>query len=162
MFAERFLSSHGVVEVAGRAVKVYHLNVDDRAIEPHVVAAALAVLSTLVAAPDPTTPSAAFAIVHRGRNGAAYTLAYSWVWDNVIEAHTAAAGVPFLGCPDDDPTHFVPLTKQWIGCVWELAPFEHERSAWVQHMLSGEANLGAYLADTCAPGAVGGARTATR
>jgi hypothetical protein len=162
MFAERFLSSHGVVELAGRKVKVYHLNVEDRPIEPHVVAAALGAMPKLLAAPDATTPAAAFAIVHRGRGGAAYALAYSWVWDNVIEAHTAAAGVPFLGCPDEDPTHFVPLTNQWIGCVWELGPFEHERSAWVQHMLSGDASVTAYLADTCAPGPVGGVRTATR
>lgn len=33
------------------------------------------------------------------------------------------------------------LAKQWIGCVWELGPLEDERSAWVQHMLAGDANL---------------------
>ena len=162
MFSERFLSSHGVVDVAGRKVKVYHLSVEDGPIEPHVVAAALATMPALVAAPDATTPSAAWAIVHRGRGGAAYALAYSWVWDNVIEAHSAAAGVPFLGCPDEDPTHFVPLTVPWIGCVWELGPFEHERSAWIRHMLSGETNLAAYLGDACAPGPSGGARSVTR
>lgn len=162
MFAERFLSSHGVVDVAGRKVKVYHLHVDDRPIEPRVVAAALAALPALLAAPDETTPPAAWAIVHRGRGGAAYVLAYSWVWDNVIEAHSAAAGVPFLGCPDEEPTRFVPLAKPWIGCVWEFGPFEHERSAWIRHVLSGESNVAAYLADTSAPGPTGGARTVTR
>ncbi len=89
------------------------------------------------------------------------SLAYSWVWDNVLEYHTAAAGVPFLGCPDEDPTHFIELERPWIGCVWELAPLEHERAAWVKHLLSGAPDLAAYLADTCRPQPAGGVRTAT-
>jgi hypothetical protein len=158
-FTPRFLSSHGLLHTGGRTIKRYHLNVDDRAIEPAVVEAAHAFLPRLLPAPDATTPPASFVILHRGRS-ASYLVAYSWVWDNVIECRSAAAGEPVLGCPDLDPTHFVELVKPWVGCVWELAPFEHERSAWVRHMLeAAPADLAAYLADTFPDGPAGGART---
>jgi hypothetical protein len=40
--------------------------------------------------------------------------------------------------------------------VWELAVLEHERSAWVRHVLSPEvADLGAYLFDTVSNGLIG-------
>jgi len=41
--------------------------------------------------------------------------------------------------------------------VWELAPFAHERSAWVRHMLvPAAAPLNAYLGDVMQDGPVGG------
>jgi hypothetical protein len=156
-YAQRFLTSHGLLESGGRTIKRYHLNVDDRAIEPAIVEAATAFLPRLLPAAD-GTPPASFAILHRGRS-AAYLVAYSWVWDNVIECRSAAAAEQALGCPDLDPTHFVELTRPWVGCVWELAPFEHERSAWVRHMLEAEpADLAAYLRDTFPDGPAGGPR----
>lgn len=155
-FAPRFLSCHGLLQVAGRSVKRYHVSVDEAPIEPAIVAAAHAMLPRLLPAPDATTPPASFVILHRGRS-AAYVVAYSWVWDNVIECHSAAAGEPVLGCPDHDPTHFAVVEKPWMGCVWELAPFGHERSAWVRHLLEPERpDLAAYLADTYRPGPAGG------
>jgi hypothetical protein len=43
-----------------------------------------------------------------------------------------------------------------VGCVWELAVLEHERAAWVRHMLTpAEPDLAAYLADRPADGPVG-------
>ena|SRR5258706_11128285 len=154
-FAPRFLTSHGLLESGGRTIKRYHVNIFDREIEPAIVAAAHAFLPRLLPAPD-STPPASFVILHRGRS-AAYLIAYSWVWDNVIECRSAAAAEPALGCPDADPTHFVELSKPWVGCVWELAPFEHERAAWVRHMLEAEQpDLAAYLGDTFADGPSGG------
>jgi hypothetical protein len=39
----------------------------------------------------------------------------------------------------------------------ELAPFEHERAAWVRHMLAAEPpDLAAYLRDTFRDGPAGG------
>jgi hypothetical protein len=154
-FAERHLSRRATIEAAGRRVKMYHLTVFAEAIEESIVTAAEAFLSRLVAPLD-ETPPAAFAILHRGSDGA-YLNVYSWVWDNVLECHTAVAGVPFLGCPDADPTHFVSLDRPWIGCVWELGPFEHERAAWVRHMLvPDQPQLQAYLADGLADALTGG------
>jgi hypothetical protein len=117
--------------------------------------AAYAFLPALLPDLDDETPPAGFAVLHRNRQGA-FLNAYSWVWGNVIECQIVVAGIPFLGCPDDDPTHFTPLTRPWIGCVWELAPFGHERTAWVRHVLFPEApDLAAYLADTFPEGMTG-------
>jgi hypothetical protein len=160
-FAERSLLAVDPVLVASRHVKAYHVTLDAAPVEPSVVAAAMAFLPRLLPAPEPPpdgTPPASFVILHRSAQ-AAYLNAYSWVWDNVIECRTAAAGIPFLGCPDDDPTVFVELAKPWIGCVWELGPFEYERSAWVRHMLEPAApDLGAYLADRPSGLVTGGPR----
>lgn len=153
-FTEKYLWTQPVTEIAGRQVKHYHVNTDDAPIEPEIRAAAERLLPTLFPDPD-GTPPATFVVLHRGRD-AAYINAYSWVWDNVLHCATAAAGVPFLDCPDTDPTHFVELKRAWIGCVWEIPPIGHERSAWVRHMLVPDApDLDAYLADTLPPGRTG-------
>ncbi|GII63388.1 hypothetical protein Skr01_34730 [Sphaerisporangium krabiense] len=155
-FTEGFLRVTGTIDVAGRHVKRYHVSTLDAEIEPEVQRAAYAFLPRLLPGPD-ETPPAAFTVLHRGSGGACYLNAYTWVWDNVLECHTAAAGVPFLGCADTDPTHFTELARPWIGCVWELPPLEHERAAWVRHMLApDEPLLPAYLADTLPEGRVGG------
>lgn len=156
-YADRHLSVPGVIAVGGRQIKRYHVNVEPTEIETAIQDAAYAFLPQLLPALD-ETPGAAFTIVHRGSAGA-FIDAFTWVWDNVIECHTAAAGVPSIGCPDYDVTHFAPLARPWIGCVWELAPFEHERAAWVRHLLATDTpDLDAYLTDSFAAGAVGLAR----
>lgn len=63
---------------------------------------------------DAERPNAA--IIHSGSD-ASYVNVYSWVWDNVVECHTAAAGIPFLGCPDTNRTSFMALERPWIGCA---------------------------------------------
>jgi hypothetical protein len=61
-----------------------------------------------------------------------------------------------LGCPDKDPTHFMVLDRSWIGCVWELPPIQHERDAWVRHLLAPDvADLDGYLTDAMPPGRTG-------
>lgn len=153
-FAEKFLRTPTPLTIAGRHIKRYHVNSQDAEIEPAIQDAAYAFLPDLLADLD-ETPPAAFVVLHRSPDGA-YLNAYSWVWDNVIECHTAAAGVPFLGCADRDPTNFSQLTKPWIGCVWELPPLAHERSAWVRHMLvPDQGDLDAYLTDYLCEGLVG-------
>jgi len=157
-FAERFLTTPSPIEVSGRHVKRYHLNVVDADIDSAIQAAAYAELPALLPEPD-GTPPAAFSVLHQGADGA-FLIAYSWMWDNVLECHSRAAGVPLLGCPDEDPTHFVESPQRWIGCVWELAPLEHERSAWVRHLLEPSSpDLAAYLTDQLAPGPVGAPTT---
>jgi hypothetical protein len=111
-------------------------------------------LPELVPAPD-GTPAAAFIVLHQGSDGS-FLNVYSWVWDNVLEFHAVAAGVPVIGCPDTDRTNFVAIDKPWIGCVWELAVLEHERGAWVRHLLQPEEpSLAGYLSDSVAEGLAG-------
>ena len=151
-FNEKYLRAAGTVTVGGRQVKRYHISIESE-IEVGIQKAAAEFLPRLLPSPDDETPPASFVIVHRGAGSAAYVNAYSWVWGNVIECRTAAAGVPFLGCPDEDPEHFAELARPWIGCVWELAPLGHERAAWIRHVLSpASPDLAAYLADVLPDG----------
>lgn len=155
-FREKFLRTPGVLDIAGRQVKRYHVTSTDSDVPDEIQQAALKFLPTLLPEPDEEMPPASFAILHTSP-GASYLCAYSWVWGNVIEARTAAAGVPVLGWEDENPANFRQLGRPWVGCVWELAPFGHERSAWVRHMLvPTQPNLRGYLADVLTDGTVGG------
>jgi|SRR5450755_528125 hypothetical protein len=155
-FNEKFLRAPGVMQVAGRQVKRYHISTLDSEIEDGICEAAYHLLPRLLPEPDGETPPAGWAVLHRGL-GPAYLCAYSWVWGNVVECRMAAAGIPFLGCDDEDPENFKVLERHWVGCVWELAPFGHERSAWARHLLEpDEPQLAAYLADTLPEGKTGG------
>lgn len=157
-FYEKRIDAVGTVEVAGRRVKRYHVDTADAPLDEPVTTAAYRLLPTLLAERDDETPPAAFTVLHRSPSGA-YLDVYSWVWGNVVECRVAAAGVPSIGCPDDDPTHFAELPKPWIGCVWELAALEHERGAWVRHLLApDDPDLPAYLADTLPAGPIGAPR----
>jgi hypothetical protein len=154
-FAEKLLSTPPPIEVGGRFVKRYHVTADPAGIDPEVEKAAYAILPRLLPPPD-GTPAATFTVLHRGGDDGAYLNAYSWAWDNALHFAGAAAGQPFLGCPDNDPTHFVTLAPALIGCVWELPPLLHERDAWVRHMLAPDRpDLDAYLADSLPEGTTG-------
>jgi hypothetical protein len=155
-FTEKFLRTPGVLELAGRHVKRYHVSTADTEIEDSVQKAAYAFLPRLLREPDAETPPASFAVLHRGRGCAMYLLGYSWVWGNVIECRTASAGVPFLASEDGNPESFTELGRPWIGCVWEPPPLGHERSAWVRHMLAPQRpDLAGYLADMLPEGRIG-------
>lgn len=152
----KYLRALAPIEITGRRLKRYHVSNDETPIDASIEAAAIATLPSLVPAPDGSTPPAGWLILHQGRDGAAYLNTYCWVWDNVVEFHAAAAGQPMLDCPDDDPTHFVPIERPWIGCIWELPPFGHERSAWVRHVFGADRpDLEAYLADLLVDGPAG-------
>lgn len=145
-FAQRYLTTPDRIEVGGRHVKRYHLTVDGAEIDGAVQDAAYALIPRLLPEPD-GTPPASFSMLHRSGIGA-YLLVYSWTFADVLELRAAVAGVPVLGAPDEDPTNFAMSTRHWIGCVWELAPLEHERSAWVRHVLQpDQPDLDGYLAD---------------
>ena len=159
-YANRFLTIPDRVEVGGRQIKRYHINYEDAEIGAAMQDPAYALLPRLLPEPD-ETPPASFSVLHRSPMGS-YLLVYSWINTNVIELHAAVAGVPDLGAPDEDLTNFAVSTRHWIGCVWELAPLEHERSAWVRHMLQPEVpDLAGYLADQHAPGPIGSPTTMT-
>ncbi|MFD8302890.1 hypothetical protein ACFV29_11135 [Streptomyces sp. NPDC059690] len=154
-FTEKLLTVLPPIEVAGRHVKRYHVTADPAGIASDVAKAAYEILPELLPEPD-GTPPVTFVVVHRGNDDGAYLNAYSWVWDNVLHYANAAAGQPVLGCPDRDPTHFVRPELPWIGCVFELPPIQHERNAWVRHMLVPDVpDLTAYLSDTLPDGTTG-------
>ncbi|MFF5181370.1 hypothetical protein ACFY2Q_25360 [Micromonospora sp. NPDC000316] len=156
-FRDKDLTTPGPIMVDGRQLKRYHVDQPERRIEPEVEKAAYDLLPALLAdAPRDGTPAAGWVVLHRGADTGAYLLAYTWVWDNALEIRVGVAGQPVLDCPDQDPAHFVQLRRPVVGCVWEVAVLEHERAAWVRHMLAPESpDLPGYLRDTRAEGPVG-------
>jgi hypothetical protein len=155
-YEERYLTTPAPVTIGKRAMKRYQVNEADRPIEAEIAEAAYAFLPQLLPAATDDHDPAGWVILHRGRD-AAYLVAYSWVWDNVVECRSAVAASAFLGCPDDDPTHFVTLDRRWMGCIWEMAPFGHERDAWIRHMLvPDKPDLSGYVADQLPAGVVPG------
>jgi hypothetical protein len=157
-FAEKLMTGAGTVTVAGRHLKRYELRGPGLEIEDDVKKAADAFVARLLPGTEDDTPPAGFTVLHRNSQGA-FLDAFSWVWGDVVEARTAAAGVPLLGCENEDPANFKALARPWIGCVWELAPLEHERAAWVRHVLQPDIpDLSGYLADRFPDGFTGGPR----
>lgn len=156
VYAEKYLRTPGVIEAAGRRLKRYHVTAAGDEISPGIQDAAYGILPRLLPEPDGETPPGGWVILHKGAAIPAYLVAYSWTWGNVVECRAAAAGIPELGCDDEDPENFKLLNRPWVGCVWELAPFGHERSAWVRHVLQPDKpDLDGYLADVLAEGTTG-------
>jgi hypothetical protein len=162
-FRDKFVQAQPVLDLAGRRVKPYHITLEpDATLAPVIVGAAYAMAEHMLAPPDREMPPASWLVLHEGTTST-YLCVYDWVWGNAVEVISAAAAEPFLGCPDDDPAHFVPVTRILAGCVWELTVLEHERAAWVRHMLvPAEPDLDAYLADTVQSGQVGNSAGETR
>ena len=152
-FSEKYLHTAGVIEAAGRQVKRYHVSATGGQIPQGIQHAAYGFLPRLLPEPDGETPPGGWVILHKGAGIPAYLVAYSWTWGNVVECRAAVAGIPELGCDDEDPENFRLLDRPWMGCVWELAPFGHERSAWVRHVLQPDPpDLAGYLADVLPDG----------
>ncbi|MQS15936.1 hypothetical protein F7Q99_27695 [Streptomyces kaniharaensis] len=144
------------VGIGAWQLKPYHVTRDaDRPLAAPLVDAAYATAATMLPDPDDEMPPAGWLVLHEGM-GALYLCVYTWVWGNVVHARTAAAGEPYLGCPDDDLTHWTVNTTPYAGCVWELPTMEHERRAWVRHLLTPDTpDLTAYLTDRLPDGPVG-------
>jgi hypothetical protein len=155
-FEDKYVTARPVLPLASRMVKPYHITREPGGVlPPAIVEAAYAMAEQLLPPPDNEMPPASWLVLHQGRVPM-YLCVYDWVWGNVVEVVSAAAAEPYLGCPDDDPTHFVVNTRILAGCVWELTLLEHERAAWVRHMLvPAEPDLGGYLADLVPDGPVG-------
>lgn len=152
-FSEKYVRPAGVIEAAGRQVKRYHVSTTGGPIPRGIQNAAYGFLPRLLPKPDGETPPGGWVILHKGAAIPAYLVAYSWTWGNVVECRAAVAGIPELGCDDENPENFRLLERAWMGCVWELAPFGHERSAWVRHVLQpDQPDLAAYLADALPEG----------
>lgn len=155
-FHDKYLQPLPAFELGGRHIKPYHITIAAGAVlAPEVVEAAYAMTARLLSPPDGEMPAASWIVLREGR-GPMYLCVYDWVWGNTVQVRTAAAAEPFVGCPDDDPAHFVETNRPFAGCVWELATLEHERAAWVRHMLAPhEPDLAAYLADRMPAAGVG-------
>jgi hypothetical protein len=156
-FTEKYIRTAGVIQTADRRVKRYHVSSTGGDIAESIQAAAYEFLPQLLPKPDDEMPPGGWVILHKGAAVPAYLVAYSWTWGNVVECRAAVAGIPELGSDDENAENFKILDRPWMGCVWELAPFGHERAAWIRHVLRPETpDLDAYLADVLPDGSTEG------
>ncbi|WP_040163496.1 hypothetical protein [Microbacterium gorillae] len=147
VYASKSVRFDGVVRIDDRDMKVYLVAREPDLVSRDVVEAGIAAARGSLPAPSEDNPAAGWLIIHQSGTSA-YVMAYCWTWGNVVELHAFAAGQPMLDTPDDDPTHFVAVTRPWIGCVWELATLEHERIAWIRHVHGrDDPDLAGYLSD---------------
>jgi hypothetical protein len=130
----RPVTPYGVELINNWPTKLYGLAVEG---EPDPVLLHAAKMFATVTLPADSQGRAAFVIAHRARP-ANFVLIY-W-WSSAVDLCLA-----YFRSPLDRPVALEPMPAFSTGCVWELALVEHERDVWVRHVLSGEADLDAYL-----------------
>jgi hypothetical protein len=132
----RTVTHYGVEPVNGWPTKVYGMAVEG---EPNgkLLDAARRLAAEVLPAGDGSR--AAFVIAHRARP-ACFVLVYWW-------ATAVDLSLAYFRSPLDQPADLEPLPADSVGCVWELGITNHEREAWVRHVL-GASDLAAYLEST--------------
>jgi hypothetical protein len=153
-YEPRLIQFEGVEQIAGCRLKRYHILRQHDVALAALVADALAVVDTYIVAAHERMASNASAwwtltehragslIIHQGVD-AHFVLLDLWVDDNMLRHHVWSAprgGGPLMSLRDAD----------LAMCVWELAVLQHERAAWLRHVLRNDApeDIDAYLRDT--------------
>ena len=85
-----------------------------------------------------------FAILHDGFEGK--WLLIDWWVEGGVAAQVMARS------SGGSPTHFERYDSRLLACVWEQRAIEHERKAWIAHMMTAKPDPEAYLTDTLEPG----------
>jgi hypothetical protein len=129
----------------GWQVKAYGMGIDDRSPHPNLVSAGLRVTeAALPVVPEPkgSLDGYAFCTIHESGERC-YLLVHWWAEGN--EVHQRLYSTP-VGQSGD----FAPHASPAVGCVWELAVTDHERRAWLTHVLArpDDPDIDAYLAST--------------
>lgn len=139
-YSPRPVTQYGVQVVNGWPTKIYGLAVEGEPGEELLDAARAAAVASLPApaAAAAAGGGAAFVIAHRARP-ACFVLVY-W-WATPVDLRLA-----YFRSPLDRPAELSPMPQYSTGCVWELALTNHERAAWVEHVLGNVPSLDAYLA----------------
>ena len=119
----------GVVERAGWTIKLIGITAGTSVPGDAEVAAAVAAAEGDLPQPprNATRSGIGFCIVHRG-TGALWVLICWWDLDIMYERLWRAelGSTDLQAVPPDGPT----------ACVWELQAIDHERQAWVDHVLA--------------------------
>jgi hypothetical protein len=147
-FSSRYLTPLPTRELNSWQVKQYLLTVDGTEVAPVVIAGADPMIARLLPGGAPGPEATAFSILHLGAD-AVWLTVFAWCQEVILQARGARASLAA-------PTAWTPHAEPLIGCVWELPVVEHERSAWVSHMLIAEpAQWQGYLDDHAPPGPIG-------
>ena len=143
-YRPRRIESLGVWAIEGFQLKAYgitsHRQVGPTMLTADVMDAARCRARVCLSGLDRGPPSCqGFAIVHAGEE-AIWLLLDWWKPGGVLcqvlsRAELAAPGV------------FRPVTEPIMACVWELVVVNHERDAWVRHMLTRRPSVRGYIED---------------
>lgn len=153
-YEPRLIQFARVEYVGGCRLKRYHILRKNDVAQAALVADALAVVDTYVVAAHERMASNASPwwtltehrvgslIIHQGVD-THFVLLDLWVDDNMLRHHVWSApraGGALTSLRDAD----------LVMCVWELAVLQHERAAWLRHVLRNDApeDIDAYLRDT--------------
>lgn len=127
-------------ELMGWHLKLYSITADEKVISKATIESAVQYAKLHVDWPA-TQPGFGFITLHRGEE-LVWLLVDLWVDD--ILRH-------FLFCaPLNHPTQFrAGPTDGSMACVWELEVLNHERNAWVNHVMTHpqQPNYAAYMQD---------------
>lgn len=120
----------GLWEPRGWKVKAYGIAYDGEEVDPDLVAASREAVEAVL--PDPARSreryGVGFAGVHDGRGG---NLVFVDWWERENELHHVA-----LVSDDESPLELEATPPNGPkACVWDLAVVDHERDAWVDHVL---------------------------
>ncbi|WP_433021946.1 hypothetical protein [Kribbella sp. CA-294648] len=158
-YSPRTVTQYGVETINGWPTKLYGLAVEGEPGQELVAAARSAAGASLPTTTGGTTGdragldpgdrggldpgdegerAAAFVIAHQARP-ACFVLVYWW-------ASSVDLCLAYFRSPLERPAELSPMPEHSTGCVWELALTNHERTAWVEHVLNGDPSLDAYLA----------------
>jgi hypothetical protein len=136
-------------------LKLYTISADGTPVDPSVITAAVITATDYLSRPIPPLHAATIAwhelpahgagalIVHRALD-TTFVLLDWWVGFNMLRHRVWVA-------PNAAPHALQSIDEAGIAmCVWELAVIQHERAAWLRHVLTPDAagRLDAYFADT--------------
>ncbi|WP_265562254.1 hypothetical protein [Sphingomicrobium arenosum] len=144
VYAPRTYRDFGVLALGASRFKAYGIEAPGSALDAD--AALAAVTRYARACPHVwTVPESALGhvIVHRGEE-ADWLLAGWWIGGGILRGLVARSEVGALD--------FAPADSSLVGCVWELRLVEHERQAWVRHMMRETPDVDGFLADRHAEG----------
>ena len=123
----------GVQDLAAWQLKVYAISYSGEDLEEGLVTAALDYAAARLRAAGPVMDRPGcvrhgFVIIHAGAD-AHWLLLGLWQGE-ILHAHAYRAR-------HEDATNFAAVMQSGSAtCVWELAVFEHERHAWLRHVLT--------------------------
>ncbi|MFI0352274.1 hypothetical protein [Actinomadura sp. 9N407] len=139
----RTISFQGVEAIAGWTVKLYGISAQAAAPRAVLMSTTLRLAASALPSPPRTGDryGIGFAIAHDAAD-LCFALVHWWSGENEIHQRLFSA-------PVDRPDEMAPHPSPAIGCVWELAVTDHERRAWLRHVLANPEgpDLAAYLGD---------------
>ncbi|MCW3839663.1 hypothetical protein ONA70_06085 [Micromonospora yasonensis] len=141
-YRPRPVSPLGVRTIRGWRLKAYGIAARADTPRPALVYAVWRAAAELLPEPDADgAHGLGFVVAHDARP-ACFALVDWWVRGYDLYQR-------YLRAPLDRPDRLRLLTTPTVGCVWELAVVQHEREAWIRHVLRrpAEPDVDGYLAD---------------